>query len=171
MLATVWLDIIFVPLFLTGIETISPAGPTDSGYGSNIIHADYTHSIIGAAVLSAILGAAAARRWGRRSGVVIGLVCASHWLLDLIVHRADMPILPGSLGDLPRLGLGLWRYPAASIALELGLVMLGAFIYWRSARLVTDRAQVGKRSADAAAALIVLCGVLVLYLDVSGIAG
>jgi hypothetical protein len=47
-------------------------------------------------------------------GIVIGLVAASHWLLDLIVHRADLPILPGNIGNLPRLGFGLWRYPLVS---------------------------------------------------------
>jgi hypothetical protein len=58
----------------------------------------------------------------------------SHWLLDLIVHRADMPFLPGNAGHLPRMGFGLWRHPAGAMTLELALVLAGAFLYWRSAR-------------------------------------
>jgi uncharacterized protein YxjI len=42
-----------------------------------------------------------------------------HGVLDLIVHRADPPTLPGSVGSLPLLGFGLWRVPVASILLEV----------------------------------------------------
>ena len=111
MLATVWLDIVFIPLFMAGIETVQKAGDAQGEYGALIIHADYTHSFVGMALLSALLGSIAALFWGKRSGIVIGLVSASHWLLDLLVHRADLPILPGNIGNLPTFGLGLWRYP------------------------------------------------------------
>jgi hypothetical protein len=165
MLATVWLDIVFIPLFLMGIETIHLVPGAHSGYGTAIIHADYTHSLIGAAVLSALLGAASSAVWGRRSGVVIGLVAFSHWLLDLIVHRADMPILPANVGNLPRLGFGLWRFPIASAAVELFLVLLGAWMYWRAARAVTARAGRGHRLAAVTACLIAIFGCLILWLD------
>ena len=171
MFATVWLDIVFIPLFLSGVETIQPADPTHTGYGANVIHADYTHSIVGVAVLSYLLGAAGGLRWGRRSGIVIGLVAASHWVLDLIVHRADMPLLPGNIGNLPSLGFGLWRVPSASIGLELALVLLGAWVYWRSARSVAARAQRGERAAAVASMLIVVFGAVVLWLDVTGSGG
>src|SRR5688500_9403019 len=95
MLATVWLDVVFVPLLLLDIETIET--PPGGGYGQSIIHADYTHSLVGALVLSAVLGAAAWWRWERRVGLLVGGVAFSHWILDLITHRADMPILPGNV--------------------------------------------------------------------------
>jgi hypothetical protein len=166
MLASVWLDIVFVPLFVAGIETIELA-PGRHGYGAAIIHADYTHSVVGMLVLSAILGAACWPFWGKRSAIVIGLVAASHWALDLIVHRADMPIFPANLPHLPRLGFGLWQFPAASIALELALVLGGAWVYWRAAKDVCLRAARGTRLATVAALLIAVCGVLVLWLDAS----
>ena len=56
MLATVWLDVVFVPLYLSGIETAQPADKAQTGYGTLIIHADYTHSLVGMNALSAILG-------------------------------------------------------------------------------------------------------------------
>ena len=70
MLATQWLDVVFVPLFLLGIETIEtlPGG----GYGKVVIHADYTHSLLGALVLSAAFGAVAWWRWDRRLGLLLG---------------------------------------------------------------------------------------------------
>ena len=57
MLATEWLDVVFAPLLLLGIETID--SPPGGGYGTSVIHADYTHSLLGALVLSAAFGAVA----------------------------------------------------------------------------------------------------------------
>lgn len=171
MFATVWLDIVFVPLFLAGVETLSPAPGAHAGYGGAIIHADYTHSLVGALLLSALLGWVSSIRWGRFSGVVIGLVSFSHWVLDLVVHRPDLPILPGNVLDLPRLGFGLWRYPAASAAVELVILIAGAYLYWRAALKVGRNKAKGRNLANISAALILIFGLLVLTLDVTGIAG
>jgi len=165
MLASVWLDIVFVPLFLAGIETMQPVRG-HQGYGSSVIYADYTHSFVGMLALSAILALLSWPLWGRRSSVVIGLVAASHWVLDLVVHRADMPILPGNMARLRRLGFGLWRFPWVSAAIEAVLVLLGTGIYWAAARSVSIQAK-QKRLAAAVAVLIATCGILILYLDVS----
>ena len=167
MLATVWLDILFVPLFLTHIETMEFVPGTHSGYGNGIIHANYTHSLLGALVLSAILGAAFLWRWDRRSCVVIALVAFSHWVLDLFAHRADMPVLPGNAGHLVLFGFGLWRYPLVVAALECALVIAGAWLYWRAARSVTLAEGTGKGRADLVSILILIFGIAVLAMDVT----
>jgi len=166
MLATVWLDIIFVPLLLAHFETFEPVPGVHAGYGAVIIHANYTHSLLGALLLSAILGAAFLWRWNQRSCIVIALVAFSHWVLDLFVHRADMPILPGNAGHLPMLGIGLWQYPWAVAAAECALVVAGAWLYWRAARSITIAAGVGKRRADLVSILILIFGIAVLAMDV-----
>jgi hypothetical protein len=171
MLATVWLDVIFVPLFLAGVETIEPVPGTHGGYGAGIIHANYTHSLLGALVLSAILGAVCWARWGRRTAVVVGLVAFSHWVLDLVVHRADLPILPGNLGHLPMLGFGLWRFPAAAMTVELALVVAGAWLYYGAARSACRAAALDTRRPALLAGLILLGGMGVLALDVTGVLG
>lgn len=171
MFATVWLDIVFVPLFLGGIETLSTAPGARSGYGGAIIHADYTHSLVGAVLLSALLGWLAGLLWGARSGMVIGVVSFSHWVLDLIVHRPDLPILPDNLLGLPKLGLGLWRFPIASASAELLLLLVGAGLYWRAALKATRQAGQKRAIASSSAALLLVFGLVVLLLDVTGIAG
>jgi hypothetical protein len=167
MLATVWLDIVFIPLYLAGLESIHPVAGLKLGYGTGIIYADYTHSLVGALLLSALLGAIAGIFWGMRSAIVIGLVSFSHWILDLLVHRADMPILPGNFGHLPRLGFGLWRYPHIAAAIELLLVFTGAWIYWRSAQIVTRQAGRRQRLAAITACLIAAFGILILWMDLT----
>src|ERR1017187_5166244 len=142
MLACQWMDVLFVPLFALGIERIVPtatAGPR-MGYGEGVIYADYTHSLVGALVIAAAFGVVAGWRWGRRNGVVLAGVVFSHWVLDLLVHRADMPIFPGNEGNFPRLGLSRWRLPAACAVVELALVLLGTYLYWRAARKALDDA-------------------------------
>jgi hypothetical protein len=168
MLACQWLDVVFVPLFLLGVERISPVPGTNGGYGQVIINADYTHSLIGALALSALFGLASANRWGARSGAVLAGVTFSHWIFDLVVHRRDMPILPGNLGQLSRVGFGLWKIPTASIAIELALVLLGAYSYWRAAVAVARANGQGLTAAHAASGLLLGSGLVTLTLDVLG---
>ncbi|HVZ14924.1 MAG TPA: hypothetical protein VG894_10740 [Bauldia sp.] len=169
MLATAWLDVVFVPLFLAGIETIEPAPDATGPYGASIIHANYTHSLFGAVVLSLIFGFAARRFWGDRAGWVLGLVAFSHWILDLIVHRGDLPILIGNVGNLPTLGFGLWRYPTVSAAVELVLVLAGSWLYWRAARQTAEAAGGEKRGlADLAGGLMLVFGLGTLAADLTG---
>ena len=130
-----------------------------------IIHADYTHSLVGMLALSAALGAMFLPRLGRRVAIVIALVSASHWVLDLVVHRADMPVLPGNFANLPRLGFGLWNYPRAAACAELALVIAGAALYWRAALEVSAKAGRSGRLASVSAAMIAAFGLLVFLLD------
>jgi membrane-bound metal-dependent hydrolase YbcI (DUF457 family) len=130
MISTQLLDIIFVPLYVSGVETIETIG---NGHGKEIlIHANYTHSLFGALLIACLAGLLAWRIWGQRSGAVISATVFSHWILDLLVHRADLPIFPGNLGDLPLLGFGLWQWPAYTIILEAAIIVLGTILYFRS---------------------------------------
>ncbi len=169
MLGCQWLDVVFVPLLVAGVERFEPVAGTKQGaYGGALIYADYTHSLLGALVLSAFFGGVLALRYGRTSGVVLGLVALSHWFLDLPMHRADMPLLPGNAGDLPRLGFGLWRSPAASAALELVLVVTGAILYWRAAQRIARGDAAMTRRANVCGVSVLVVGLLTLGLNVLG---
>ena len=170
MLACQWLDVVFLPLFAAGIETIRPAdGTSGHGYGEIVIHADWTHSLLGMLALSALFGGVAAAAWGRRSGIVLGAVVASHWLLDLLVHRSDLAILPANAGGLPRVGLGLWQAPLSSLGVELALVVGGALLYGRAARRAERSSGRSTGRATLAAALILASGVITLALNAFGL--
>jgi hypothetical protein len=170
MLACQWLDVIFVPLMAAGIETLTPvAGSKPGAYGEVVIYADYTHSLVGALVLSALFGGVAGFAWGRRSALVLGAVVFSHWVLDLLCHRGDMPILPGNAGHLPRLGFGLWRVPAAAMTLELLLVVAGAWLYWRAAVAVSRASGRATGRANLAGAVLLVSGIITLGLNAIGL--
>ncbi len=127
MLATQLMDVVFVPLYLSGVETIEKVGA--GGYGNGVIHANYSHSLLGALILSAIALTVGRWVWGKRAGWILGAVTFSHWLIDLLVHRADLPLLPGNWGDLPTLGLGLWQFPVLTASLELGMIVVFSAMY------------------------------------------
>jgi hypothetical protein len=61
----------------------------------------------------------------------------SHWLLDFLVHRPDLPLWPGG----PKYGLGLWNSWAASISIEVLLFAAGIWLYVSVTR---PRDRVGK---------------------------
>lgn len=63
---------------------------------------------------AAIRADPAGPRLPRSSGLVLALVAFSHGLRDLIVHAPIGPSSPAAPGDV-RLGLGLWRFPAAGL--------------------------------------------------------
>jgi hypothetical protein len=170
MLATQWLDVVFVPLFVAHVERIDVIGGGAPGYGNGIIHADYTHSLVGAVVLSLVFALPAAWRWGRQAAAVLGAVVFSHWLLDLLVHRHDMPLLPGAPAGTPMFGFGLWRWPLVTAAAELALVLWGSLAYLRAA-VATARAHdpTRIRRARIAAGAVLISGLLTLGLSVAGL--
>jgi hypothetical protein len=61
---------------------------------------------------------------------MVGLLVLSHWVLDWVMHRPDLPLYPGS----GFVGLGLWNSVAATLAVELVLFAIGLVIYLASTR-------------------------------------
>jgi membrane-bound metal-dependent hydrolase YbcI (DUF457 family) len=91
----------------------------------------YSHSLFMLIVWGALFGYLYWRRRGdRRAALVIGLLVVSHWLLDFITHRPDMPLYPGS----PAVGLGLWNSPTATVIVEGVMLLAGVAIYTRVTR-------------------------------------
>ena len=63
------------------------------------------------------------------------LAVLSHWVLDFIGHRPDMPLAPSLPG---RYGLGVWNSVPLTFAVEGGLWVLGIVVYLR-ATIAKDR--------------------------------
>jgi len=66
---------------------------------------------------------------GRSFLVLAGLV-VSHWILDFVTHLPDMPLYPGG----PKLGLGLWNFVPATMAIELTMYAAGLWVYGMATR-------------------------------------
>jgi hypothetical protein len=79
--------------------------------------------------------------------VVIWIGMVSHWVLDWISHRPDMPLYPGSA----RYGLGLWNSVAGTMVVELGMFAVGVWLYATTTRA---RDRIGKYAFAAYVALL-----------------
>ena len=165
MLATFWLDIIFIILSVFGFESYRPMDPARPRYGEIIIDALYTHSLVGAMLIAIVTGWFASLRWKREGGLVTAAVVFSHWLLDLLVHRPDLPILPGNIGDLPLLGFGLWSRPLLSGFIELVLALSGAYFYFLSTTALNGNQPRRARMVS------VITGALLLLLFLTNVMG
>ena len=80
------------------------------------------------------------RHW--QASALVGAAAASHWLLDLIVHLRDLPLMGN---DTPKLGLGLWRHVGLTIGLELLMLAAGSRSTCRAARAAIRCARSGWR--------------------------
>lgn len=122
-------DIAWSGLIIAGVEK---AGIDHGLPGSPLIlsYMPFTHSLPAALLWSVAVGAGlmALLKLPRRAGIFIGLAVFSHWLLDFLVHRPDLPLVWNG----PMVGLGLWNYPVPEQALEMGLLAIGAAAWgWR----------------------------------------
>jgi hypothetical protein len=65
-----------------------------------------------------------------RGAVVVALLVVSHWVLDFVVHRSDLPLYPGG----PKFGLGLWNSVAGTILVEGLMLVAGGAVYFTTTR-------------------------------------
>jgi membrane-bound metal-dependent hydrolase YbcI (DUF457 family) len=92
---------------------------------------DFTlsHSLLGlmvSATLFAVIYWSITRYTAGAAVIWVGVM--SHWVLDWVTHRPDMPLYPGS----PKYGLGLWNSIAGTIAVELSMFAIGVWLYVRA---------------------------------------
>jgi len=131
-MAAQFVDLLWPLLLLFGLERVEIDPGNTAFTPLNFVSYPYSHSLLFAVVWGVLFGTVYyIIRKNKQASIVLGLLVVSHWLLDLIVHRPDLPLLPW-MG--PKVGLGLWNSVAASIIVE-GLIFLGGvLIYLRATR-------------------------------------
>ena len=134
------LDLLFGPFVLAGIERVSVTPGVSPGF--SLDHIDWSHSLLMSVVWSALFATAFLRR-GRAVALLIGVAVFSHFVLDFVMHPADLALWPGS--DI-HIGLGLWRtMPTGWWFVELAVVAAGCWYYWSRSR--ADRSFGGRAFA------------------------
>jgi hypothetical protein len=130
-LAVQWLDVIWAPLVLLGIEKVRIVPGFTATNPLDLYYMPYTHSLVAALVWSAA-AAGAYRLLSRataRTSLLVGLAVSSHWILDFVVHRPDLPLYDNTA----KVGLGLWNRPALAFGLE-ALLLFGGMVAFLRAR-------------------------------------
>lgn len=126
------LDVIWAPLIMLGIERVRIVPGITASNPLDLYYMPYTHSLVAAASWSVAvwLGWRVARRDGAATGaaIAVGLAVFSHWILDAVVHRPDLPLYDNTA----KVGLGLWNLPGPAFALESLLLIGGVAVYLRA---------------------------------------
>jgi hypothetical protein len=125
------LDLIWPVLLLAGIEMVR-IDPGNTAFTPLAFDSyPWSHSLSMSVVWAIVVGrVSAAVLKHTRAGLVIGLAVLSHWVLDFITHRPDLPLWPGG----PKVGLGLWNSIPLTIAVEGTLFAIAVLFYLRGTR-------------------------------------
>ena len=125
---------LFWPIFLLlGVEQVRIAPKEHNPFLTlDFVNYPWSHGLLPELAAGAVVGGLyfAMTRYGR-GAIVVGLLVPSHWVIDLLVHVADLPLYPGGAG---RYGFGLWRSPTTTVVLELLVFAGGLAIYARTTR-------------------------------------
>jgi Lon protease-like protein len=120
------------PLFLAaGIEQVRIDPGNTAVTPLDFVSYPYSHSLVFLIIWGAAFGVLyrlAGR--GRTAFLTLAALVVSHWVLDFVTHRPDMPIYPGSA----RYGLGLWNSKLATIAVELPMFVAGLWVYMQTTK-------------------------------------
>ena len=125
------LDVAWAPFVLLGIEKVRIVPGITASSPLDLYYMPYTHSLIAALLWSAVAFGAyrlLAPRGGSKAALIVGAAVFSHWVLDLLVHRPDLPLYDNTA----KVGFGLWNYPVPALVLEIAVLFGGLWIYLRT---------------------------------------
>lgn len=143
-------DMLWPNFVLLGIERVAVAPGITAVTPLDFVSYPYSHSLLSLTLwgaLAALLYRAFGRSW--LEGATVALVVLSHWVLDALSHRPDMPLAFGPT----RVGLGLWNSVPATIVVEGALFLFGVAIYTRVTRA---RDRIGRAGLWSLVALLVV---------------
>ncbi|MGE0450948.1 MAG: hypothetical protein AB7Q29_15355 [Vicinamibacterales bacterium] len=122
-------DVLWPAFVLFGIEQVRIDPGNTAFTPLDFVSYPWSHSLLMLAGWGILLGGVyRGIVGGRRSFLVLSALVVSHWVLDWVSHRPDMPLYPGGA----RVGLALWNHVPATIAVETSLYIIGVAVYMRA---------------------------------------
>jgi len=137
-LAAMTADILWCLFLLLGIEQVQFGPGMGAGNYFEATNIAMSHSLLMNAIWAALFAGIyfVSRRYPR-GALILFFAVLSHWVLDWVSHRPDMPVAPGCHRYF---GLGLWTSVPATLIVEGGFWVLAIILYARFAR---SRSRVG----------------------------
>lgn len=127
-LACQFADLLWPTLVALGVEAVEIDPGNTLVTPLNFVRYPYSHSLVMLVLWSGLFGLAyrTVRGWRPVAIATIAALVFSHYILDVITHRPDLPI---TVSGSRRLGFGLWNHPGTALAVESALFMAGLTIY------------------------------------------
>ena len=131
-LAAQFVDLLWPSLLLLGLEKVEIAPGITRVTPLDFTEYPITHSLIATLVWACLFATAyyLMRRYPMGTWIC-GAAILSHWVLDALSHRPDLPLVPGGAA---RIGLGLWNSLPGTLVVELGIFAIGVWLYVRTTR-------------------------------------
>lgn len=143
-------DLLWPTLVMLGLEIVEIDPGNTLVTPLNFVKYPYSHSLVMLLVWSMVFALLYfAIRRGRAGAITVGVLVFSHYVLDVITHRPDMPV---TIDGATRLGMGLWNYPGTTLATESAMFIIGAAMY---ASVTRERDRIGKLGLSALIATLV----------------
>ncbi len=136
-MAAQFADLLWPTLVLLGIERVEVAVGATVVTPLDFVSYPYSHSLLALVAWGLLFGVIyrVVVRSPGAAGIVLGLLVVSHWVLDVITHRPDMPLTPGGS---TRLGFGLWNSMPGTLVAEF-LIFFGGLVLYRRVTVARDR--------------------------------
>jgi hypothetical protein len=136
------LDVFWSIFVLLGIEKVRIVPGITATNPLDLYYMPYTHSLIGSMLWAIAAGVAyyvfrKVDGWAATASV--GAAVFSHWVLDWLVHRPDLPLYDNTF----KVGLGLWNYPAFAFVLEVAILFSGMYLYLNTTKSVARGGRYG----------------------------
>ncbi len=136
-IAVQWVDVLWSIFVLLGIEKVRIVPGITATNPLDLYYMPYTHSLVAATLWSVAAVITYNMLFGRdgwSAAAIVGLAVFSHWLLDLLVHRPDLPLYDNTM----KVGLGLWNFPSVAFGLEIVFLFFGLYLYLRATKPVNS---------------------------------
>jgi hypothetical protein len=129
--AVVFLDAVWPVMLLLGLEQVAITPSPDPFLNLTFISYPISHSLVAAVAWAIVFAGAWRMIKGRGDGaLLLAAGVLSHWVLDVVSHLPDMPVLPHG----PYIGLGLWRSVPLTVVVEVAMFAGGIAWYARGRR-------------------------------------
>ncbi len=128
LLASQFIDLLWPFFLIFGIETVAIDPGNTAFTPLDFIYYPFSHSLLGVLIWALIFGAVYYFiKRDLKSSLILGILVLSHWILDFVTHRPDLPLFLGS--DSLLVGLGLWNSVIATIMIESIIFITGVYFY------------------------------------------
>ena len=133
LLASQFIDLLWPFFLIFGIERVAIDPGNTAFTPLNFIYYPFSHSLLGVVIWALIFGAVYYFiKKDLKTSLILGILVLSHWILDFISHRPDLPLFLGS--DSLLVGLGLWNSIIATVIIESMIFIAGVYLYFAATK-------------------------------------
>jgi membrane-bound metal-dependent hydrolase YbcI (DUF457 family) len=140
-MAAQFIDLLWPIFLIFGIEQVKIEPGNTAFTPLNFINYPFSHSLFGVVLWGLLFGFLYYLiRKNLKSSILLGALVVSHWFLDLVTHKPDLPLMPWS--DV-KVGWGLWNSVPTTLLIEGIIFVLGTYLYIKATKAKNKRGSIG----------------------------